>query len=274
MADQFEWQFHFHNFNEHNLHVRVHHDCGTKDPWHDGRPGCWEYNLPYSPTGSLEGVFRPGKWVRNFHDWWDIIKDGLKLNLDLGILFTVPEPKIDDLADVVSNVFGIERDIIEALIRDMNDEEIQQILNTAYQSLDQTCKDNYMDPAIVRQMAKDMDLDPNAWGIIAGTTYRHYIWHNSSPLVNHHGWSVFRSWGQKNTNKNNLFIAEACFIDKGHLIYPCDVYPCDGGDHPKYGNTFWQFWSGYYKHYKNVSFGNVMVIEDCKTMTTFSADSN
>ncbi|MFM6278933.1 MAG: hypothetical protein ACKN9K_11365, partial [Dolichospermum sp.] len=100
MADQFEWQFHFHNFNKHDLHVRVHHDCGTKDPWHDGRPSCWEYNLPYSPTGSFEGVYRPGKSVANFSHWWDIIKDGLKLNLDLGIFFTVPEPTIDNIIDV------------------------------------------------------------------------------------------------------------------------------------------------------------------------------
>ncbi|MFM6308065.1 MAG: hypothetical protein ACKPGB_07325, partial [Dolichospermum sp.] len=86
----------------------------------------------------------------NFSHWWDIIKDGLKLNLDLGIFFTVPEPTIDNIIDVVSDVFGVSRDIIEALIWEMNNEEIQQMLNTAYQSVDQTCKDNYMNPAIVR----------------------------------------------------------------------------------------------------------------------------
>jgi hypothetical protein len=41
---------------------------------------------------------------------------------------------------------------------------------------------------------------------------------NDSPLVDKHGWSNFSGWGEK--TKNDLKIAKACFIEKGHIIYP------------------------------------------------------
>jgi hypothetical protein len=237
MADQFEWQFHFRNFNASAMHVRVHHAGCAGTPWHDDRPCCWNADVPYCPQGLSSGaaVYRPSEWVTDFGDWWAIIKDGLKLIGSVGVLLYPPVTR-EEVTDVVSNTFAITADVVRACIDDMTDEEINAMLETAHESIEHTCQVNGMDLSVIQQMAQDMNLDPNAWAIIAGKDYRDYIWNSDSPLVNKHGWSVFRGWGPK--TKNDLKIAEACFIEKGHLIYPCD-----GGGEVKYGDTFWKFWS-------------------------------
>lgn len=236
-SEQQEWQFHFRSFYQQgNMHVRVHHAGCAETPWHDGRPGCWRYDIPYSPTGGVGAVYRPSNWVTHFGDWWNVIKDGLKLIVHLGVLIVVPEPKVDDVIDVISDVFAIPKDIVKNHINDMSPAELDQMLQTCYQSVDEACKKNGMNPDVIKQMAKDMNLQTGKWGILAGQTYRDYIWNSNSPLNNGKGWSVFRGYGPKTAD--SLLIAEACFIDNGHLIIPVD-----GGDHPKYGDTFWKFWS-------------------------------
>ncbi|MEH2151643.1 hypothetical protein [Nostoc sp.] len=238
MGKQFEWQFHFRNFNENEMHVRVHHAGCAKDPWHDGRPACWEKDIPYCPQGSNNGeaVYVPSAWVTNFGDWWSIIKDGLKLIKDLGVVF-FPPVKSGDVIDVISDVFAIEKDIITALIDDMSEEELNEMLETAHDSIDNTCKNSGMNPTIIRQIAEDMNLDPSNWAILAGSDYKRYIHNNESPLVNNHGWSNFRGWGQK--TKDDLKIATACFIEKGHIIFPVHG---GGGDSDVY-NEIMKFWN-------------------------------
>jgi hypothetical protein len=243
MANQFEWQFDFRNFNKNEMQVQVRPTgCVLTSP-HDSHSSAWKHQVPYSPTGGIEGVYRPGNCVVDFGKWWSVIKNGLKLNLDLGILFVVQSPKTDDLIGAISNVFAVDTDRVEACIKNMSNEEIEQMLTTCYKSVDQTCINNLMNPTVIRQMAQDMNLDPKAWGIITGKTYREYIWNRNSPVINNHGWSVFRAWGDK--AKHRLLIAEGCFIDKGRLIYPCDDTDC-----PKHGNTFWNFWSRDFNNYE------------------------
>ncbi|MFM6090962.1 MAG: hypothetical protein ACKPFD_10220 [Dolichospermum sp.] len=236
MSNQFEWQFDFRNFNKNEMQVRVRHtSCALISQEHRN---CtyWQYQVPYCPTGRAEGLYKPANYVVDFNRWWPVIKNGLKLIGDLGIFFVVESPKSDDLIETISHVFGVDEDVVEACLKKMSKEEIEKILHSCHKSVDKTCIDNLMNPTVIRQMAKDMNLNPQSWGIISGKTYRDYIWNSNSPIINNHGWSVFRSWGDK--AKHRLLIAESCFIHKGRLIYPCD-----DTDYPKHGNTFWNFWS-------------------------------
>ena len=236
MANQFEWQFDFRNFNKNEIQVQVRHTGCVLTSQDDRDSSYWKHQVPYCPTGGAEGLYRPGNYVVEFDKWWPVIKNGLKLIGDLGIFFVVQSPKTDDVIEAISNVFAVDGDVVEACIKKMSNDEIAQMLRTCYKSVDQTCINNLMNPTVIRQMAKDMNLDPKAWGIIGGKTYRDHIWNNNSPVINNHGWSVFRAWGDK--AKHRFLIAEGCFIDKGRLIYPCD-----DTDYPKHGNTFWNFWS-------------------------------
>lgn len=113
--------------------------------------------------------------------------------------------------------FAMEKDVIEACIDDMSDEELEAMLETAHESIDHACQQAGMDPAVIRQMAAHMDLDPNNWAILTKPDFRKYIIDNDSPIVDGHGWSLFRGWGPE--TKDSLKIFEACFIEKGHLIF-------------------------------------------------------
>jgi hypothetical protein len=241
MSNEFEWQFHFRNFHDFDFHVRVHHAGCAKTKWHDGRPCCWEKDIPYCPQGlsSGEAVYRPSEWVTHFGDFWQLIKDGLILIKDVGLtIFKKPTTR-EDIVDVVSDVFAVASDIVSLCIDEMTDEEIEEMLQKAYDSVEHVCQVNGMDYEIVQQMAKDMNLDPNAWGIIGGSAYREYIWSKKSPIDAK--WSVFCGWEDKHEYLN---IAEACFVEKGHLIYPCYRSTGEHDPHPIYGETIKKFWSG------------------------------
>ncbi len=239
MSNEFEWQFHFRNFHGNDLHVRVHHVGCAKTKWHDDRPCCWEKDIPPCIQGlnSGEAVYVPSAWVTHFGDLWQLIKDGLILIKDLGLtIFKKPTTR-EDIYTIVGDVFAVSKDVVATCVDDMSDEEIEEMLNKAYDSVDSVCRNNDMDPDNIRKMANDMGLDPNAWGIIAGSAYREYIWSKDSPIDGK--WSVFCGWSDTH---DYLDIAEACFIEKGHLIYPADR-----GGSEKYP-VIDKFWSDNFKN--------------------------
>lgn len=215
---EFDWQFHFRNFYDSESYVRVHHIGCAMTPWHDDRPCCWRNkHLPPCPKGlsSGEGVYRPSDWVVNFDDWWTIIKDGLQLLVDMGLFIYEPNP--EGLISVIMDTFALEEDVVSAYVNDLSQEELEELLSKADQSIGHSAESVGMTMDEVVKLARDMGLQDYQWGFIAGPTYIEYIHDNHSPIVGKHGWSVFQ---QNSNDGDHLRIAQGAFINQGHLIYP------------------------------------------------------
>lgn len=218
---EIDWQFHFRNFYNHDMHVRVHHAGCAITPWHDGRPGCWKNrDLPYCPQG-LDGgdaVYRPSDWVIYFSDWWQLIVDGMTLIADLGLFIIEPTP--ENFIEICADVWAVGKDTVQACVDDLTEEELQELLAKADQSLEHSCDSIGISVDEVTRLAKAMNLS-DKWAFIAGSAYKDYIHDNDSPIVGKHGWSVFREHDVSFADDDRR-IARAAFIEKGHLIYVVD----------------------------------------------------
>lgn len=214
-----DWEFHFRNFYDHDMHVRVHHAGCAITPWYDGRPGCWKNRkLRYSPTGYGDAVYCPSNWVVNFGEWWPLIMDGLKLIADLGLFIIEPNP--ESLIEVCADVWAVSEDVVQVCVDDLSDEELQELLAKADQSLGHSCDSIGISVEEVTRLANAMHLS-DKWAFIAGSAYKDYIHDNDSPIVGKHGWSVFREHDVSFADDDRR-IARAAFIYKGHLIYAVD----------------------------------------------------
>ncbi|MFO5438342.1 MAG: hypothetical protein ACLBM4_06625, partial [Dolichospermum sp.] len=112
MANQFEWQFDFRNFNKNEIQVQVRHTDCVLTSQDDRDSSYWKHQVPYCPTGGAEGLYRPGNYVVEFDKWWPVIKNGLKLIGDLGIFLVVQSPKTDDVIEAITNVFAVDGDVV------------------------------------------------------------------------------------------------------------------------------------------------------------------
>lgn len=216
-----DWQFHFRVFHQQGVVIRCHHaGCGMTK-WHDGRPCCWKPGtVAYGPTGSASNdVYCPSNFVVRFGDWWPLIKDGLRLLKDVTMMCIPPYPPgPKEIKNYMGDVFGLYVDVIKEVLDDdgMTDAELQELFSNVEASFEKTCQDNNMDPSRVKQIANQMNLGNN-WALLAGRDYWdniHGTGQGGSPIVGDHGWSMFRG------PDGDRRIAKACFLHKGHFIYP------------------------------------------------------
>lgn len=249
----YRFEFHFRNFGDEKVMVNVQHSGCAKTPWHENRPGCWRSEIaPYTSAGLSSGglVYAPSKFVINFGMWWEVIKDGISLIYDVAMLFVPgpnhppefdhkppkdPEDGLEDALGIFGDVMALGGDTIKA-IKDsepiMTKDEYDAWIEKGQDAIPQAAKAAGITEEQVYELALAMNLG-DKWAFLAGDTYFKYIRNNNNESNKGHGWSVFKSMGGSKC-KHYMRSAKACFIHKGHLIYP--VYPWTGD-----GKEKWSF---------------------------------
>lgn len=200
-------QFHFRNFNNRDMRVGLNHaGCGGA-PWADGRPNCWGQTIPYNPTGGHNSVYVPSDWVINFDEWLTVIVDGLKLVEDIGIVIA---DEGGDLSSVLSDIFKIEKAIVEATAEKLGF-DLTTLAANAKKSFESTCNSIEVTPQQVMNLAEGMGYGSTNWAFMAGSTYVENI-HNKG------GWSIF----ENEMNNTSMRIANHAFIINGNLVQAID----------------------------------------------------
>lgn len=254
--DEYRFEFHFRNFAYKTLYMNVQHaGCGGT-PWHENRPRCWRNKIGYCPQGLSGGgaVYAPSGYVINWGLWWDVIKDGLQLIWDVGMLFVpgpqgkpdyIPDPPkdkddgLEDALGIFGDVFALTSDTIAAIKGDeqMTQEEYDQMIAKGQAAVGDSAASVGITEDQVYWLAEQMQLG-DKWAFCAGNAYAKYIRDNNSESNSNHGWSVFRSNENGSKCKHALKRAKACFIHKGHLIYPVS-YP--GEDNDWIDSHLWEY---------------------------------
>lgn len=214
MSEKQRWEFHFRNFNDDVAHVEVHHmGCGMT-PWHDGRPGCWTKKIEHNPRGGNQSVYVPSDWVVHFSDWFNVISDGLKGLVNLGVFIGSGGTDAAALIKAMVNICKVPADVVKASVDELSEAEVKALLNGARASLASTCASVGVAPEEIISYAKQMNLGSD-WAFIAGKAYKHYI-HDKNKTAGG-GWSVFHKMHDR-----PMRIAHAAFIESGHMIMLID----------------------------------------------------
>lgn len=238
--EEYKFQLHFRNFGDEKVLINVHHVGGVICPWHEGRACCWRQEIPANTSKGLSSggcVYVPGGFVIHFGKWWEVIKDGIGLIYDVAMLFVpgpdppanfdhkVPDdPKdgIEDALGIFGDVMGLTTDTIKALTDNepiMSQEDYDEWIKKGQQAIPQAAAAAGITEQQVYELADEMELG-DKWAFLAGDTYFEFIRDNNKETNKKNGWSVMKSMGGSKC-KHNMRAAKACFIHKGHLIYPC-----------------------------------------------------
>lgn len=217
MSDQNKWEFHFRNFENKTVDFATHHfGCGGA-PWHDGRARCNHLKVPYNPTGGHNSVYVPSSFIVKENQWVTLILQSIKTVTDIGLSVATDG---ENLNTVLQDVLKVASDTVEAVAHDIG-ADLDALSKDAASSFAASCQAVNKTPDQVTAIAEEMGLSPNSFGFIAGDAYKKYIHDDNSETNDSNGWSIFADDGTRR-------IANAAFMDQGHLIFYFNPNDLDG----------------------------------------------
>jgi len=232
MDNLVEW--HFRNFDSTNQWFGVYHqNCGMA-PWHDGRPRCWDCTIVADPTGGDNSVYLPSSFVVNSTQWFQVIIDGIKVGIDLGLAIASEGEDEDAMYDAIKDSLTLEKDVVDAMLQN-NSIDINNIITASKQNMAAAAASIGVTIDDINAIASAMGLSGN-FGFLAGGTFDALI-HADNPATNDDaGWSVFRA---PTASASNDYILNHVFIDQGHFIVYWNSTGAQGLPGP---SGFWNTW--------------------------------
>jgi hypothetical protein len=216
------WQMHFRNFmQEENWFGVYHAGCAEPEPPHQGRANCWQCQIPYNATGTGDGsdVYRPSSYIVNLEQWLGVILEGLDAIINLAVFVGTGGEDVEAMYAAVQAAYNVDQDAINQGLSNQG-ATAQDLQNALAQNIQSTCNTLKTDISTLSSYVASMGLPPTGWGIIAGKDYTSNIWSDGGALVDGYGWTVLRAQPGNAVNS----IANAAFIQNGHLIYLWDTY--------------------------------------------------
>lgn len=213
------WELHFRNFdNQEQWFGAYHAGCGGA-PWHTGRPRCWDCTIINNPGGGENSVYVPSNWVVNFGAWFQVLVQGLEEAVNIG-LFIAEDG--EDADEVIQGAFDVEKDVVDALMEQyqLNNEDLQTLLSENFNA---ACAAIGQNPQTVINYAQQMGFGSSGWGLITAGDYQANVY-NDNETNGGYGWTILRAPPSGSVSH----IANAAFIQNGHLIYMWDSNNLNG----------------------------------------------
>lgn len=159
-------------------------------------------------------MYVPSDWVVHFSEWFNVICDGLKGIVNLGVFIGSGGTDAEALTKAMVNICKVPMDVAKAKVNELSEAEVKALLSGARASLESACASVGVAPKDIIGYAAQMGLGSD-WAFIASKAYKHYIHDNHKTSGG--GWSVFHKMHDR-----PMRIANAAFIESGHMIMLID----------------------------------------------------
>jgi hypothetical protein len=235
------WEFHFRNanggFSNNSNYFAVNHiPCETQSIVYKGidRGNCWNHLVPPNVTGGDDSVYCPSTAVVDFSNWVDVICEALKEAADIALFIATEGTDAEAFLGICDGVYGLVQGTAAAKIKDhgVTAAQFQSYLTenpqTAASAVGLTVTE-------VTSFAAGMGLG-TAWAFAAGDHYQQQIFEDNS-MNNNAGFTVARGDPNAYPYAGADYLANAAWVQNGHLIYYWDGWLLPGPNNNDWGGT-------------------------------------